>query len=217
MQDVRIRIGAAAVLSIIAFFSVFGALAAVIWWLIFTPRLTLIKKIRTTYPVFGLIAFLSLVLEIAGGEGVSYFVRMSVIVLIGMWILYEQQPGEILNLSVWLFGNRAGFEIGLMAEMGMQSTELLLSDLDRIRIAGKLKGITWNYKSLVPTGLLLVHGAMNRAEDTSELLAVRGFSKGGTLCPVFVTPLRDIITGISVLCLVILVLVHVSEFFILYR
>lgn len=217
MQDVRIRIGTAAVLSIIAFSSIIGALAVFLWWLLFTPRLALMKDIRTTYPVFCLIAFFSLVLEITGGEGISYFVRMSVIVLLGMWLLREQQPGEILNLCVWLFGNRVGFEIGLMAEMGLQSTELLLADLERIRIAGKLKGIRWNYKSLVPTGLLLVHGAMNRADDTAELLAVRGFSKGGTLCPVFVTPLRDIIAGISVICLGILVLVHVSEFFILYR
>ena len=217
MQDVRIRIGSAAILSVIAFLSLAGALAVFIWWLILTPRIPLLKKIRTTYPVFFLIAFFSLVLEITGGGGISYFVRMSVIVLIGMWLLYEQQPGEILNLCVWLFGNKTGFEMGMVAEMGMQSFELLLTDLDRIRIAERLKEIPLSYKSLIPTGFILVKGALARAEDTAELLAVRGFSKGGTLCPAFVTTPRDILAGISVICLAIIAVIPVSEFFILYR
>lgn len=217
MQDVRIRLGSAAVLSVIAFLSLPGALAVFCWWLVVTPRLAILKKIRTTYPVFLLIAFFSLVLQIMGGGGFSYFVRMSVIVLIGMWILYEQQPGDLLRLCVWLFGNRTGFEIGLMAEMGMQSFELLLADLERVRIAEKLKGIAWSYKSLVPTGLILVRGSLCRAEDTAELLAVRGFSKGGTFCPAFETTPRDILAGTSVTCLAIIAIIPVSEFFILYR
>jgi hypothetical protein len=217
MQDVRIRIGSAAILSVVAFLSLSGAMAVFIWGLIVTPRFAILKTIRTTYPVFFLIAFFSIIVEITGGRGISYFVRMSVIVLIGMWILYEQQPGEILTMSVWLFGNRTGFEIGLTAEMGMQSFELLLADLERIRIAEKLKGVTWNYRNLVPTGIILIHGALSRAEDTAELLAARGFSKGGTLCPAFVTTPRDILAGMSVLVVGVVAFIPVSEFFILYR
>ena len=68
-----------------------------------------------------MIAFFSLVLELSGGGGLSYFTRMTVIVLIGMWIFSEQKSGEFLSIGVWLFGNRSGFEIGMIAEMGMQS------------------------------------------------------------------------------------------------
>jgi len=217
MQDVRIRIGSAAILSVIAFFSIFGAVTVFVWWLLFTPRIALLKTIRTTYPVFFLIAFFSLVLEITAGGGISYGIRMSVIVLVGLWILHEQKPGELLDMCVWLFGNRVGFETGMVAEMGMQSFELLKADLERIRIAGKLKGIRWNYQNLVPTGIVLVRGALVRAEDTAELLAVRGFSNGGTHCPAFVTPSRDILAGLSAACLVVIAVIPVSEFFILYR
>ncbi|WP_321508678.1 hypothetical protein [uncultured Methanoregula sp.] len=217
MQDMRIRTGSAAILSVIAFISVYGALAVFIWWLVFTPRLAILKTIRSSYPAFFLIAFFSIVLEITGGSGISYFVRMSIIILIGIWIIYEQKPGDLLNMSVWLFGNRAGFEIGMVAEMGMQSFELLLADFERIRIAGKLKGITWGPKNLVPTGMVLIHGALVRADDTAELLAVRGFSSGGSLCPAFVTTRLDILAGTSVICLAVIAFVPVSEFFILYR
>lgn len=217
MQDVRIRLGSAAVLSVIAFLSISGALLALLWWLIVTPRYPILKGIRTTYPVFILIAFFSLILEITSSGGISYFVRMSVIVLIGMWILYEQQPGELLSISVWLFGNRIGFEMGLIAEMGMQSFELLLADIERIRIAEKLKGIAWGPKNLVPSGIILVNGALIRAEDTAELLAVRGFNGQGTFCPQFVTTTRDILAGISIVGLAVIAFVPVSEFFILYR
>jgi len=217
MQDVRIRIGSAAVLSVIAFLSISGSLLVLLWWLIVTPRYSILKEVRTTYPVFILIAFFSLILEITSGGGISYFVRMSVIVLIGMWILYEQQPGELLSLCVWLFGNRIGFEMGLIAEMGMQSFELLLADIERIRIAEKLKGIAWGPKNFVPSGIILVNGALIRAEDTAELLAVRGFNGHGSFCPRFVTPTRDILAGISIVCLGVIAFVPVSEFFILYR
>ena len=51
-----------------------------------------------------MIAFFSLVLELSGGGGLSYFTRMTVIVLIGMWIFSEQKSGEFLSywcLVVW--------------------------------------------------------------------------------------------------------------------
>jgi energy-coupling factor transport system permease protein len=217
MQDVRIRIGSAAILSVIAFFSLSGALLVFLWWLIVTPSYDIIRGIRTTYPVFILIGFFSLILEITSGGGISYFVRISIIVLIGMWILFEQQPGELLNFSVWLFGKRIGFEMGLIAEMGMQSFELLLADIERIHIAGKLKGISGGPKNIVPMGIVLVNGALIRAEDTAELLAVRGFNGRGTLCPRFVTTTRDILAGVSVIILGIITITPVSEFFILYR
>ena len=217
MQDPRIRITAAAVLSLAAFMSLHGAAAVFLWWMVFTPRLQLAKSIRLVFSLILMIAFFSFVLELSGGGGLSYFTRMTVIVLIGMWIFSEQKSGEFLAIGVWLFGDRAGFELGMVAEMGMQSLVSVTGDLDRIRMAEKIKGMQWEVRSLVPAGLVLVHGALARAEDTAELLAVRGYQHGGTLCPKFLTRPLDIVAGIFALGIFILSLIQVSEFFILYR
>ena len=217
MQDPRIRIAAAAFLSIAAFISLQGAAAAFLWWLVFTPRLQLVKSIRLVFSLIVMIAFFSLVLELFGGGGLSYFLRMTVIVLIGMWLFSEQKSGEFLSIGVWLFGDRAGFELGMVAEMGMQSLVSVTADLDRIRLAEKIKGLQWEVHSLVPAGLVLVHNALARAEDTAELLAVRGYQYGGTLCPTFFTRPGDIVAGMVAVCILIFALIPVSEFFILYR
>jgi energy-coupling factor transport system permease protein len=142
---------------------------------------------------------------------------MTVIILIGMWVFEEQQSGEFLAISVWLFGTRIGFDLGMIAEMGIQSLSSVTADLDRIRIAEKIKGKHWGVHSLVPAGLVLVHGALNRAEDTAELLAVRGYRSGGTLCPVFKTGSIDVVAGLCALVVLLCALIPVSEFFILYR
>jgi len=217
MQDSRIRIAAAAVLSLAAFISLHGAAAVFVWWLLFTPRLKLAKRIGLALSLILMIGFFSLVLELAGGGGLSYFARMTVIVLMGMWIFGEQKSGEFLSIGVWLFGNRLGFELGMVAEMGMQSFVSFTADLDRIRMAEKIKGIQWDIHSIVPAGLVLVHGALVRAEDTAELLAVRGYQTGGSMCPKFFTGPLDPVAGLFALCIFILALIPVSEFFILYR
>jgi hypothetical protein len=217
MQDPRIRIAAAAVLSFAAFMSLHGAAAVFLWWLVFTPRLQLAKRIRLVFSLILMIAFFSLVLELSGGGGLSYFTRMTVIVLIGMWIFSEQKSGEFLAIGVWLFGNRVGFDLGMVAEMGIQSFASVTADLDRIRVAEKIKGMQWDVSSLVPAGLVLVHGALVRAEDTAELLAIRGYQQGGSLCPTFFTRPLDIVAGMFSVCILFFSLIPVSEFFILYR
>jgi energy-coupling factor transport system permease protein len=164
-----------------------------------------------------MIAFFSLVLEIFGGNGLSYFWRMTVIILIGMWVFGEQKSGEFLNIGVWLFGTRTGFDLGMVAEMGIQSLSSVTADFDRIRIAEQIKGRQWGVRSLVPAGLVLVHGALGRAEDTAELMAVRGYRSGGTLTPDFKTRTFDVVAGLCALGVFIFALIPVSEFFILYR
>jgi hypothetical protein len=217
MQDPRIRIVAAAFLSIAAFINLQGAAAAFLWWLVFTPRLQVAKRIRLVFSLILMIAFFSLVLELFGGGGFSYFFRMVVIILIGMWIFTEQKSGEFLSISVWLFGDRIGFELGMIAEMGIQSLASVTADLDRIQMAEKIKGLRWGLRSLVPAGLVLVHGALVRAEDTAELLAVRGYRSGGTLCPEFFTGPIDYVAGLCAFGILFSALIPVSEFFILYR
>jgi energy-coupling factor transport system permease protein len=217
MQDPRIRVAAAAVLSISAFVSLHGAAFACIWWLVFTPGIHLLKKIRLVIPVLLMTGFFSIVLELSGGNGLSYFIRMSVIILIGMWLYEEQKPGEFLRTSVWLFGDRGGFDLGLVSEMGLQSLSRIAADLRRIRWAGKIKGMRWGARSLIPAGIILVHGTLARAGDSAELLAVRGYRSGGTVCPQFKTKTMDLVAGFFAVCILLFALIPVSEFFILYR
>ena len=217
MQDPRIRIAAAAILSVSAFISLHGAVLAFLWWLTFTRHLHLAKKIRLVVPLLLVTAFFSLVLEIFSGNGLSYFIRMTVIILIGMWLYGEQKPGEFLTTSVWLLGDRTGFDLGLVAEMGMQSLSCIRADVGRIRVAEKIKGLRWGVRSLIPGGVILVHGALARAEDSADLLAIRGYRSGGTLCPEFPARPQDLAAGFFAVCVLFFALVPVGEFFILYR
>lgn len=217
MQDIRWRTGAGILLCIAAFASIPGATAAFLWWLLFTERVSVLKKSRMIVPVAVMIGFFSAVLAFTGGDGASYFFRMMVVVLIGFWMFTEQKDGEFLRFGVWLLGERAGFELGMLADMGMQTMHLLVRDFDQIRIAESQKGMRQGVTTLVPAGFVLVNGALSRAEQTAELMAVRGYRDGGSLCPAFVTPTRDRILGLSALCVLLIALVPVSEFFILLR
>jgi len=217
MQDIRLRAGAAALLSLAAFTSVTGAVLVFIWWLFFSRPVLVLKKMRMVIPAIILIAFFGLVLEFTGGGGFSYCLRMTVIILIGAWVYTGYRQGEFLKLGTWLFGKKTGFDLGMVAEMGMQSLELMVSDFSRIRQAQELKGTRWGFSSLVPAGSILIHGAIRRADETAELMAVRGYTRGGSCCPVFETPVKDIIAGIAALCMGIIAFVPVSEFFILYH
>ena len=217
MQDIRLRAGTAALLSLAAFTSIWGAGVVFIWWLIFSRPLKVLRKMRRVIPAIILIAFFGFVLELTGGGGISYCLRMTVIILIGAWVYTGYQQGEFLRLWVWLIGKKTGFDLGMIAEIGMQSLELMLSDFSRIRQAQELKGTIWGLRSLVPSGSILVHGALRRADETAELMAVRGYNRGGSYCPEFETPMKDIIAGIAALCIGIIAFIPVSEFFILYH
>jgi energy-coupling factor transport system permease protein len=142
---------------------------------------------------------------------------MTVIILIGAWVYTGYRQGDFLRLGTWLLGNKTGFDLGMVAETGMQSLDLMMSDLSRIRQAQELKGTSGGIRSFVPAGSILIHGALRRAEETAELMAVRGYCCGGSYCPVFNTTVRDLVAGIAALCMGIITFVPVSEFFILYH
>lgn len=217
MLDIRVRIGTATLLTLVAFFSMAGAVGVFMWWLLFTPRLQEIKRQRIVAGTILMIALASLFISATGGDGVSYLVRMIAIILIGVWIYSEQKVGEFLHLGVWLLGNRLGFEIGMIAEMGLQMAESLATDLDRIHMAMTIKGQQWGVKTLVPAGLILVNDALVRSQDTAELMAVRGFYDGGSFCPQFLHRRYDLIPVMAAIVVGSLAFVPVSEFLILYR
>jgi energy-coupling factor transport system permease protein len=217
MQDIRLRTGTAALLSLAAFTSIWGAAVVFIWWLLFSRPLQLLRTMRRVIPAILLIVFFGSVLEFTGGGGISYCLRMIVIILIGVWVYTGYRQGEFLRLWVWLLGKKTGFDLGMTAEIGMQSLDLMVSDFSRIRQAQELKGNNWGLWSIVPSGSILIHGALRRADETAEVMAVRGYTYGGSYCPEFETPMKDIIAGIAALCMGIIAFIPVSEFFILYH
>jgi hypothetical protein len=216
MQDARVRLGCAALLSVAAFFTIACAVAVFFWWLIFTPRMRSVRNRKVVLVMLTLIGIIAVMITISGGDGFSYLMRMGVIVLIGTWLYAEQGPGDFLSVAVWGFGKRWGFELGMIGECAMQIAESLSCDFTRIQTAMKLKGRSSGIKNLVPTGLILIHDALVRADEITELLAVRGYKSGGTLCPVFRTTTKDYFAGICAICVLIFTTIPVSEFFILH-
>jgi len=164
-----------------------------------------------------MISFFCGVLELTGGGGVSYGIRMFAILALGLWLYHEHRKGEFFHMGTWLFGNGIGFDLGILAEMGIQTLDTLARDFLWIRMAQKLKGTPFCLKNLIPTGVILINSTLKRAEDAAELLAVRGYSGGGTLCPEFRGSVRDAVGVLAAIFLAFISFIPASEFFILYR
>ncbi len=196
MQDPRIRFACAFMLSCGAFVSIIGAVAVFVWWLAFTPRWHSFRHHTALLVTFVLFGIVSGIMTLSGNDGFSYLVRMVAILLVGTWVYTDSATGDFLAASTWLFGTRLGFEAGMIAGMAMQMATGLSDDFRRIRTATEQKGQSWGIRSIVPSGRVLVHDALRRADDTAEVLAMRGYRNGGTICPHFRTPLRDVLAGI---------------------
>jgi hypothetical protein len=215
MQDIRLRTATALVLSLSAFISLWGAALAFLWWIACSGKVRKVVRMRMLLPVAIMLAFFSAILSLTGGNGSAYFLRMMVIVLIGIWVYTEQTCGEFLRFGTWVLGNRTGFEIGMLADMGIQTLQQMVNDFSTIRIAQAQKGGGLSWKTLVPAGLVLVTGAITRAEQTAEIMAIRGYRHGGSLCPQFPSTQGEKIRCLAALCVLIISLISVSEFFIL--
>ncbi|HNQ33987.1 MAG TPA: hypothetical protein PKJ93_09455, partial [Methanoculleus sp.] len=118
MQDPRLRLLSTVVLSLAAFASTMGAVVALVWWLVFTPRTKALPRPGVLFSLTAMIALTALVSAWGGGPGLSYFIRMVVVLLLAAWAYTETEEGEVLAVAVWALGKRIGFEIGLIAEMG---------------------------------------------------------------------------------------------------
>jgi energy-coupling factor transport system permease protein len=219
MADIRYRILTAAILSITAFLSVAGAVAAIIWWLIFAFRLKRPVHAAAVISAFLMIAVVAAALQILDGTGLSYGVRMGAVLLVAVWVCSEQQPEEYLSFWVWLLGHRIGFELGMVTELGIQAFDEFLRDLRRMRDAWALKGTPLRAGSLPAAGMILIHGALARAGDTAEILAVRGYRSAGSHCPAFRPTATDVLQCLAAVLAGLLpfaiATVPVGEFFIL--
>ena len=186
MQDPRLTLLSTLALSLAAFASAWGALLALAWWLLATPRRLPLHRWGSILGVFILVCATAVLVALSGGNGLSYLFRISVVFLIASWAYSERTGGELLDMGAWALGNRTGFELGLVAEMAVQSLEGLDRDLAMLRLALRLKtGGRITLRSLVPALGLLVRRELDRSRDLGDILAVRGYRKGGSLCPRF--------------------------------
>jgi hypothetical protein len=215
MQDARLRLFAIVILSAAAFSSMTGAVAAFIWWAIFTPGIRTIAKSPFALFFLAFTAAVSALIWFSGGDGFSYLVRMAVILLLAFYTYSDRAPGEFLDLSVWFFGRKIGFDIGLAAEMSLQGMEILSDEMKRIRVAFKLKEMKIGIRSIIPAAGLLIYSQFIRAEDQADLLAVRGYRGGGMVCPEFKGAKSDLIAFSCATLSLIPVLIPLGDIFIL--
>ncbi|MGA9028929.1 MAG: energy-coupling factor transporter transmembrane component T [Methanoregula sp.] len=195
MQDPRIRLACAFLLSIAAFISIAGAIAAFLWWLVFTSRWKSIRHFRAMLATLLLFVLVAAVMVFTGTNGLSYLTRMTAILLVGTWVYADSRPGDFLATGTWLCGTRMGFELGMIAEMAMGVAQGLSDDFSRIRIAMAQKEQPWGIRRILPAGRILIWDALRRADDTAELLAMRGYRGGGTICTRFSPQAPEIVAG----------------------
>ena len=153
--------------------------------------------------------------QLTGNDGLSYLIRTGVIILLAFSVYREWHPGEYLDLSVWLFGKKAGFDIGLAIEMSIQGLHEASLAFARIRSTLSLKGLKPGIRLIPVVGFLLIHTRLMRAREQADLLATRGYQAGGSCCPVFRTSPRDIILGFLAILILFLSFIPVRDIFIL--
>jgi energy-coupling factor transport system permease protein len=195
MQDPRVRFACAFLLSLAAFISLAGAAMVFLWWLVFTPHWKSIRHIRAVAATLLLFVLIAAVITLTGTGGLSYLARMSAILLVGTWVYADSRAGDFLATGTWLLGPRIGFEPGMIAEMALGMAQDLSEDFSRVQLAMVQKGQPWSIRRILPAGRILICDALRRAEDTAEILAMRGYRGGGTFCTRFSTSPCEITAG----------------------
>jgi hypothetical protein len=213
MQDPRIRIFVVIALSVAAFISLTGAALAFLYWICLPGMLRCIRR-PAAILFFSMIVVVSVITELTTGNGLSYFIRMTVILLLALYAYTSYVPGEFFRVSVWLFGTR-GFDPGLIAEMSMEALNDLEDDSSKIRIALRQKEVPLNFSTLVPVIGMFVLNQIRRAYDQADLLTVRGYRNGGTLCPEFHPKMPDYLGGIVAILILFIAIFPVRDIFIL--
>jgi hypothetical protein len=204
MKDPRLKILAVIALSFASFMNAIAALITIAWWMVHDRRKGTVIRSRPFWIYLGIIVLFSILVQIEGGDGTLYLVRFGAIALIAVWAYREYRAGEFLDVAVWVFGRRWGFELGLVAEMSMQGLRVLQEDMERIRMALLLKGIRWSGRSLPSVLSLLLLTTLRRADTQAQLLALRGYRRGGMICPQFLSAPFDILSTLAALLILAL-------------
>ncbi|MDV0440859.1 hypothetical protein McpAg1_00360 [Methanocorpusculaceae archaeon Ag1] len=214
MSDARIRLVSVIVLSLVAFSGIFGAALALLWWLVFCSRETFAKiSWKLVLPVSILTAgFPGLVLTLTGsGDGFIYAAKIFALLLLAFWVGAARKSGEFLDLGVWAFGNRLGFDLGLTAELSMQFLAGIADDFSHMKTALTIKEQKLNTKT-VPSlmlGVLLL--SLARAKNVGSLLARRGYISGGTYIPSFSHARADNVKILCVACIAAVVFFSIAS------
>ena len=215
MQDARIRLVSLISLSIAIFLSVPGAVLALLWLLLSPGTLKETVKSAAFWVILLFVTIIATATQLTGNDGLSYLIRTGVIILLAFSVYREWHPGEYLDLSVWLFGKKAGFDIGLAIEMSIQGLHEASLAFARIRSTLSLKGLQPGIRLIPVVGFLLIHTRLMRAREQADLLATRGYQAGGSCCPVFRTSPRDILLGFLAILILFLSFIPVRDIFIL--
>ncbi|TAJ43985.1 hypothetical protein [Methanofollis fontis] len=182
-MEIRLRVLSICALSVAAFHSVAGAVMVMLWWGVFSRRLRSLPSLKAVASVFLLLIVAALAAELTTGGGASYLVRMTAVFLIAFWAYGERVPGELIRFGVSVFGRRAGFDLGLAGEMGMEALDSLRDDIAQIRAALRLKGKRLGPGTIAGFGISVIHAHIRHSDERAALLAIRGYLGGGTACP----------------------------------
>ncbi|NLV26871.1 MAG: hypothetical protein GXY48_06870 [Methanomicrobiales archaeon] len=211
MQDPRIRILGAALLSGAAWFSLTGAFLTLLWWAVFGRR-TSIRSIRVFILILAVPAVMSIAAIYSGRDGISYFIRITSVLIIASWMYTERYPGELLDVGVFFGGTRIGFDLGLIGELSMSALQVLAWETERVSVAIRQKGNRLNLGIIPAVFSGIVIRQLQLAQERATLLTLRGYVRGGTHCPSFVSPPIDWIAG-AFSCAIFLFSLIAGEFF----
>lgn len=206
MSDIRFRLSSLVLLSVLCFADLFGAAAVFCWWLVFGAKTTFERcSWKTLLPVSiaaGL--FPSLVLFFTGGD-LFYGAKIFVLVLLAFWFSASLLPGELMSFFVWLFGQRLGFDLGIAAELSVQSLYAVREDLLHMRSALKIKKQKFSLRTVPSLGAGLLVLSLRRSAVQASMLARRGYVSGGTFVPIFSPRTADfLMSGSAVLLCAVL-------------
>jgi energy-coupling factor transport system permease protein len=215
MQDPRLRLLAVILLSTATFLSLSGAVLSFLWLLLYPAYLKDAVRSRGFWILVIMTGIIAVVISLSGTGGISYFVRITVIFLLAFTMYRGWTPGEYLDLSVWFFGTRSGFDLGLAIEMSLQGLKEAAGDWSRMMVALKLKGVRPDFRVIPSLGVLLLQTRLMRARDQADLLVTRGYDRGGSCCPEFRTGRKDILTSVLAGMVLILAVSPVRDVFIL--
>jgi energy-coupling factor transport system permease protein len=215
VQDARLRLFSVLLLSVACFISAAGAILTLLWLLLYPVYLKAAVRSKAYYLLLPFIGIVALVMQFSGSEGLSYFIRMGILLLLGFTIFRGWAPGEFLDLSVWLFGTKTGFDLGLAIEMTIQGIDEASRDWSRVLTAMKLKEMHPGITNLTSIGFLLIHLRLLRAHDQADLLSTRGYQSGGSCCPEFHPSNRDIIASFCAILILFIALIPTRDIFIL--
>jgi len=196
MRDPRLRLSATIILSVVAFTSLTGAMLAFIWWLFVCAihRRFLLPAPVLLIPATLFVLFAALLTGISSGimESISYAARLFVVLIIASYAYIMQRDGDFLSTAVWAFGNRFGFDLGLIGEMVVSMLDVITDDLRLIRQALSQKQTKIDLHVLASIVLTQLVLNLGRGAERADILAVRGYHRGGTYVPVFTRDQTDV-------------------------